>query len=177
MSKLRLFHASEDPDIQLFEPRPAPSPDSGVQGNAVWAIDEIHLPNYLLPRDCPRVAFAAAEQTSPEDKLHFFQGTSASRVIAIEANWLDKVQACHLYLYEFPTDGFELVDESAGYYTSRASVTPESVLKIENLLVELKARNVDVMFLPNLWSIKEAVTSSSLEFSVIRFRNALPKPT
>ena len=52
----RLFHVSEDPTIARFEPRPVASPDSGVTGDAVWAVAESHLPNYLLPRDCPASA-------------------------------------------------------------------------------------------------------------------------
>ena len=40
MSTLRLFHASEEAGICLFDPRPVPSPDSGVLGAAVWAVDE-----------------------------------------------------------------------------------------------------------------------------------------
>ena len=60
----RLFHVSEDAGIQRFDPRPSPSTDAGVIGTAVWALAEPFLPNYLLPRDCPRICFRASERTT-----------------------------------------------------------------------------------------------------------------
>jgi hypothetical protein len=45
-----LFHISEEPGIELFEPRV-----SEGRGPVVWAIDADRLRNYLLPRECPRV--------------------------------------------------------------------------------------------------------------------------
>ena len=71
MTALRLFHVSEESRIKVFNPRPVPSPDAGVAGEAVWAVDEVHLPNYLLPRDCPRVTFAANERTCSLIKIDF----------------------------------------------------------------------------------------------------------
>jgi hypothetical protein len=177
MSKLRLFHASEESDIRAFEPRPVPSPNTGVEGNAVWAVDETHLPNYLLPRDCPRVSYSAGARTSKEDKQRFLLGASAARVIAVESQWFARIEACQLYLYEFPIEAFELVDAGAGYYISRAPVIPRSVTKMKDLISELLARNLEIRFLPNLCALKEAVVASSLEFSVIRFRNAAKSKT
>jgi len=97
-------------------------------------------------------------------------------VIAVESDWFQRIEACQLYLYEFPTDTFELIDTGAGYYISRSSVEPISVVKMKDLVRELLDRNIELRFLPNLWSLREAIAASSLEFSIIRFRNALPKP-
>ena len=58
------YHVSEESNIAVFEPRLPPSPDSGVQGEVVWAIDQEHLPNYLLPRDCPRSDFQLADRSA-----------------------------------------------------------------------------------------------------------------
>ncbi|MFN8945973.1 MAG: DUF6886 family protein [Pseudobdellovibrionaceae bacterium] len=172
MPQFRLFHASEEAGIQVFKPRQVPSPDTGIQGLAVWAIDEAHLPNYLLPRDCPRVTYAAAKQTSNDDRQKFLTGTTARRVIALESQWFSKIESCQLFVYELPTETFELVDAGAGYYISRAQVIPKSVTKIKDIIPELLNRNIEVRFLPQLWDLKEAVAASSLEFSIIRFRNA-----
>lgn len=168
----RLFHASEDPNIQLFEPRPAPSPGSGLEGEAVWAVSESHLPNYLLPRDCPRVTFAAAAKTTEEDRRRFLTGDPHSRVIALEEGWLPRIRSCELYLYEFSPTTFECLDPGAGYYVSRVPVKPISRTLISDLLSELENRSAVVRFLPNLWELRDAVASSTLEFSIIRFRNA-----
>ena len=56
----RLFHVSEDPAIEDFHPRP--SSVAPEVGPIVWAVAESHLPNYLLPRDCPRVTFGVSGQ-------------------------------------------------------------------------------------------------------------------
>ena len=175
MSPLKLFHVSEEPHIKVFDPRPPPSPEAGVTGNAVWTIDEAHLPNYLLPRDCPRVTFAKSKQTSQDDHDRFLLGASASRVVAVESGWLPKIEACQLYLYEFSSEEFEVVDAAAGYYISRNSVTATKVTKIENLIHELLKRNIEVRILPNLWNLRNAIAASTLEFSIIRFRNSLPQ--
>ena len=74
-----LYHVSENPNISIFEPRLGPSCDHPV----VWAIDEGHLRNYLLPRDCPRVTFFAGPQTKSEDQIRFFNGSDV--VVAVEA--------------------------------------------------------------------------------------------
>ncbi|MEZ5163494.1 MAG: hypothetical protein R2688_07030 [Fimbriimonadaceae bacterium] len=50
---LRLFHFSEEPNIERFVPRP---PLAYPEAEAlVWAIDEAHSPFYLFPRECPRI--------------------------------------------------------------------------------------------------------------------------
>lgn len=54
---MRLFHVSEEPDIKVFEPRLPTRKDLNQNIGLVWAIDEARLPNFLTPRDCPRVAY------------------------------------------------------------------------------------------------------------------------
>lgn len=78
MAKM-LFHVSEQPDIQLFEPRWSEQ----ANRNVVWAIDADHLRNYLVPRECPRVTYYAGPQTASADVKHFL-GTSQA-VVAIES--------------------------------------------------------------------------------------------
>src|SRR4051812_42527024 len=47
-----LYHFSEDPTIELFAPRVAPTQQ--VDGAYVWACDEGLAPSYWFPRQCPR---------------------------------------------------------------------------------------------------------------------------
>ncbi len=49
---LDLYHESEAANIAWFEPRP-PQPTSGLADDVVWAVDEEHLRNILLPRVTP----------------------------------------------------------------------------------------------------------------------------
>ncbi|HMG50328.1 MAG TPA: hypothetical protein VK597_07005, partial [Inquilinus sp.] len=58
---MRLFHFSDDPAIERFEPRPVRVPSARpagrewLNGPLVWAIDDAHQMLYLFPRDCPRI--------------------------------------------------------------------------------------------------------------------------
>ena len=170
-----LFHISDVPDIARFDPRPAPSPNSGLEGDAVWAIDGAHLHNYLLPRDCPRVTFYAGPDSLPEDVERLLGTTSAAFVVAIESGWLPRVLRHRLYRYELPGDTFSRFDAGAGYYISREPVVPRSVSVIDDLLGALLERDVELRVLPSLWKLRDAVVDSTLQFSIIRMRNALPR--
>jgi hypothetical protein len=173
---MRLFHVSEESAIASFEPRPVPSPDSGIAGRAVWAVDELHLPNFILPRDCPRVTYGIGKRTIEEDRERFFADSKARRIVAVESRWAPAILACRLFSYEMPSASFELALEEAGYYISRTTVLPLGVIEIRDLIGELLKREVELRFLPDLWPLSDAVIASTLEFSNIRMRNAAPRP-
>lgn len=176
-----LYHISEKPNIVRFDPRPAPDPSSGQTGLMVWAIDDAHLHNYLLPRNCPRVTFYASpglrsvDNQPDDDVARLLCGTTADYVVAIEAAWFARVLSQTLYLYTFSPEPFEMIDAGAGYYIARQSVMPVSVRQIDNLPAELFARNVELRVMPSLWKLRDAVAASSLQFSMIRMRNARPR--
>lgn len=170
---LRLFHVSEEPGISLFKPRPVPSPDAGVAGKAVWAIDEEHLPNYLLPRDCPRVTYACSPSTTARDRAGFFDDTDARRIIVIEQAWLERALNAVLYVYEMTAQGFHAVDASAGYYASRSEAMPLDVRRVANPLAEIHERDCQIRLVPDLHPIRDAVVASTLDYSIIRMRNAI----
>jgi hypothetical protein len=169
----RLFHVSEDPGIKIFRPRPSPSHFDGINKNVVFAISEKLLHNYLLPRDCPRVTFYSKPETNAAVKEKFLGTNAAEFVIAIEENWRQKVKQATLYCYEFPTESFAMLDEGAGYYISYVPVTPFSVTPITNIFGELASRNVELRFMTSLQTLAEEVSKSSLQFSIIRMRNAI----
>ncbi|HEY8563553.1 MAG TPA: hypothetical protein VIL74_24455 [Pyrinomonadaceae bacterium] len=176
MKTERIFHISEEGDIETFKPRPAPSAFDNISGDVVFGISGKLLHNYLLPRDCPRVTYYAAEKTSAADRDKFLQ-TSAEYVVAIEAARLSAVQKTPLFCYEFDAAPFSLIDECAGYYVSYEAVTPISVRRIGDILAELLGRgNVELRITPELWTLADRVAASSLNFSIIRMRHALPRP-
>ena len=171
--QVRLYHVSDQPGIRLFEPRPAPRPDI-VKGDFVWAVDEGHLHNYLLPRDCPRVTFYATEQSEPADVERLIGPSGARYVVAIESHWLPRIQKECLYQYEFDPQGFTVLDEGAGYYVSYRPVTPLSETKIDDTLRAMLEYSVELRIMESLWELREAVIHSTLQFSIIRMRNARP---
>jgi hypothetical protein len=172
----RLFHFSERGDIARFEPRPAPTPAPGLEGAIVWAVDQAHEQNYLLPRDCPRVTFFARLDSDPADVARLLGQTSARFVVAIESSWLQEIRRQRLYRYELPPAPFALHDAAAGYYIAREPVTPLGVTIIDDLLAALLTHDVELRVMPSLWKLRDAVVASSLEFSIIRMRNAQPRP-
>lgn len=164
-----LFHISEESSIERFEPRASES----VSEPVVWAVDANRVRNYLLPRECPRVTFYAGRETRKVEAEQFL-GTS-SAVIAVESGWLERLRSCRLYCYHLPPDSFECLDECAGYFVSPLPVVPAFVELFDDPLAELLKREVELRFTPNLWFLHDAVASSTLQFSMIRMRNALPR--
>jgi hypothetical protein len=75
-----------------------------------------------------------------------------------------------------PPETFVCIDEWAGYFVSRRPVVPTRVQVVDDLLAALVDCGVELRFVPNLWPLRDAVVSSTLRFSIIRMRNALPPP-
>jgi hypothetical protein len=168
----RLFHVSEQPNISRFDPRPVNAFDSRVIGAAVWAIDEAHLPNYLVPRDCPRVTYVCDARTSFDDRQYFFGPSQAKRIIAIEAGWLERAMRQAIFLYEMPAVTFECIDAHAGHYISRQPISPLAVRRIGSPVAEMLKHDVELRIVQDLRALHEAVIKSTLSFSNTRLQNA-----
>ena len=166
---MKLFHVSEESNITEFAPRYS----SYTKKPVVWAIAESKLANYLLPRDCPRVCFSKGEKTSAADSQHLGLSRHA---IAIETSWFARAVSTTLYLYEMPNAAFNLYDAIAGYYIADAVVIPIQQHIIERP-IEVLAKNVELRILPSLWQLHDAVIDSTLDFSIIRMKNARPRPS
>lgn len=87
----------------------------------VWAVREQCLPNFLTPRNCPRVAYHVGETTTEQNRVQFFSSPTQSHAVIIEAKWLEAMRRTTLYLYEFDPGNFELQDDIAGYYISKTA--------------------------------------------------------
>ena len=173
---MRLFHFSDNPDIDIFIPRPVrvlverPLGMQWLNGPLVWAIDDAHEAMYLFPRECPRVLLWTTPETTPEDYEHWWQG-SCSRVLAyIETAWLERVQTETIYRYEMPSATFADIGD-AGMWVSKVAVKPLRLKALSNLPQEHRARDVELRVLENLLPLK-GVWNSSLHASGIRLRNA-----
>ena len=169
MSDLALWHASEDPSIELFSPHRAPT--ALTDEELVWAIDDEHVPSYWFPRDCPRATFWAGPETTPSDAglLH-----GAPRVHAIEWAWLERFRKARVFLYRLPPEPFEPRDDTAGYWVARQPVEPIDRVELTDLVASHAEAGIELRLVTNLWPLWNRVIASTLEFSGIRLRNAAP---
>lgn len=173
---MRLFHFSDDPGIERFEPRPVLVPSARAPGRdwlngpLVWAIDDWHQPMYLFPRDCPRILLWPRAETTAED-LELWWGGSSWRMIAhVEEAWLERLSSGAIIRYELPIETFESLDD-AGMWVSRRAVTPVAVAEIGDLPGALRDQGVELRVMESLTPLRD-VWSSSLHASGIRLRNA-----
>jgi hypothetical protein len=170
---MRLFHVSEENGIGIFYPRPPARDDLDKNKAYVWALCERTLPNYLFPRDCPRVTYHVGRETSKEDIEAYITSPSVcSHVVIIENAWFDRMRETTLYLYEFDGGDFYLQDESAGYYVSEKPQKPSGVTEIRDLFAELWKRNTELRIVDNLWEICDKIKKTSFMWSMCRMRFA-----
>lgn len=172
---MRLFHVSEESSIEVFNPRTPTRNDLDKNVGLVWSIDEERLPNFLTPRDCPRVTYHIGKSTSDYDKNQFFTSSSVKHVVVIENSWFNRMKNTTLYLYEFDITDFELQDDVAGYYISKTPQVPIAKYQVSDLFSELIQRNVEIRITDNLWKIADEVKASTLNWSLCRMNNSKPR--
>jgi hypothetical protein len=166
---LRLWHASDDPNIEIFRPHRAPT--ALIEDELVWAVDDAHVPAYWFPRDCPRATFWIASKTSRAD-IAWMNG--AQRAHAIEWAWWERFRAATVHLYRMPPTTFTVHNAGAGYYVSRDAVVPLERLTIDDLVQQHADAGIELRVVNDLWPLWDHVVGSTLEFSGIRLRNARP---
>jgi hypothetical protein len=173
---MRLFHFSDDPDIEVFTPRPVrvpavrPPGREWLNGPLVWAIDEAHQPMYLFPRECPRILVWPLAHTTDEDRATWWQGSAARMIAFVEDSWRERLGAAHLYRYELPDAPFADLKD-AGMWVARTAVQPLAVTRIDALPERLRDEGVDLRIVDSLVPLRD-VWNTSLHASGLRLRNA-----
>ncbi|HEY1752411.1 MAG TPA: hypothetical protein VGG29_14215 [Caulobacteraceae bacterium] len=176
MSHPRLFHFSEDPAIEVFEPRPVrvPSARPGgrdwLNGPLVWAIEEARAAMYLFPRDGPRIVLWRTPDTTAEDLARWWGGRDCQAIAHIEWRWFERVTAASIHRYEFAPGGFESL-EDAGMWVSQTAERPIAVETLAGLPAAMAAAGVELRIMDNLTPLRD-VWSTSLHASGVRLRNA-----
>ncbi len=167
---MKLYHFSENPNIERFVARPPLAhPDAPAR---VWAIDEWHSPLYFVPSDCPRVCFWPLPTSTPADLADLFPDPSTRMVIAIELGWFERLQSTAIFSYEMPTDTF--IDcQDHGVWVSSETVVPLVREHIGDPVAAMAEASVELRLCPSLAALGHRVMRSSLHFSLIRMRNAV----
>ncbi|WP_374575225.1 DUF6886 family protein [Phenylobacterium sp.] len=173
---MRLFHFSDDPAIETFEPRPVrvPSPRppgrDWLNGPLVWAIEDARQAMYLFPRECPRILLWPTEATTAQDRERWFGASGARTLAYVEYAWLEALRAGVIHRYEFARGGFEDLDD-AGMWVSRRAERPAAMETIDDMIGALQGQGVELRLVDSLTPLRGA-WDTSLHVSGIRLRNA-----
>ena len=173
---MRLYHFSDDPNIELFVPRPVrvpaerPKGYEWLNGPLVWAIEESHQAMYLFPRECPRILLWRTAFSTEEDVQTWWQGSEHEVLAYIETAWVERLSKEHIYRYELPQGQFESIDD-AGMWIAKKPVKPIDLITMKNLRCEHENHSIELRTLDDLLPLK-GVWGTSLHASGIRLRNA-----
>jgi hypothetical protein len=154
-----LWHVSEDPTIERFEPR----------DGKIWAIDTRHLPLYWFPRDCPRATFWAVSTSGDSDVAEFLGGDRRGRVHVVEPEWLDAMRTTSVFAYRLPEGTFTRWDR---FWISDAAVEPLELVELGDLVERHADAGIRLETASGLLALWDRVVASTLDFSGIRLRNA-----
>ncbi len=177
---MRLFHFSDDSNIEVFMPRPVRTPVPHAIGQErlnrplVWAIDDWHQAMFLFPRDCPRIFAWPVEATTPEYLSAYRKMTSCRMVAHIELGWLDRLSHTTIFRYELAADGFESLGDM-GMWVSSSPTMPVNVERIDNMEKALSDAGVELRVLPSLTTL-EPLWETSLHVSGIGLSHAKDGP-
>ncbi|MEO9256268.1 MAG: DUF6886 family protein [Tepidiformaceae bacterium] len=174
-----LYHFSEEPGIELFEPRRPPTPPVPPPGmsaqllaatKVVWAIDAWHSPVYYFPRECPRICFWPLPGTNEADRRRWMGDSDAPMVACIEEAWLERLSTTTLYRYHMPEESFRFF-AAPGMWLSEQTVVPTAVAPVGDLIAALRDAEVELRVMESLQPLR-GIWDSSLHASGIRLRNA-----
>lgn len=169
---MRLFHISEESNITIFRPRVPLRDDLDKSVGLVWAIDEERLPNFLFPRECPRICYHVGMNTNIEDTEKYFTSNLSKHTVVFEHEWYERIKNITLYLYEFSVNDFVLQDAVAGYYIATTTQIPINKYVVSNVFEEFKKRNIEIRIVDNLMYFAEKIKNTTLNWSLCRMRNA-----
>ena len=156
-----LYHFSEDPTIELFEPRLAPTQQ--VEGAFVWADDERRCFRYWFPRQCPRGTW-------------WPKSGDGHATVAIQLDWWERFLACELYAYKLDAAPFRENPGGGGWITEE-TVAPLVVEPVGPLLERHRAAGNEFRLVPDLWALwLEVIELPGINFSGIRLRNLPQHP-
>jgi len=168
-----LLHFSEDPNIRVFVPHCAKGKEQ--EPPRVWTIAEDYAPLYWFPRDCPRAAWWRLPTTTDEDANRWLGDSVASMILVIESAWVARLQVCQLYVYKFDPSPFEDIKDH-GCHVAYETVAPLGPPEpVGDLLQRHASAGVELRITPSLWPLYDALIPTTLHWSFIRMRNALPR--
>jgi hypothetical protein len=172
----QVLHFSEDPTITRFVPHVAATAQQGTA--YVWAVDHPRAPDYWFPRQCPRAMAWVVQSTTEADRGRIIGAGCGERVHAIEYGWLPALLSVRLFAYRLPADRFRALDPAdPNAQVATEPIEPLGPAEPVGDLLRLHAEaGIQLRLLANLWPFWDEVITSTVGFSGIRLRNAIPRP-
>jgi hypothetical protein len=110
------------------------------------------------------------------DRDRIIGAGGGQRVHTVEYGWLEAIRTVELFAYRLPAAAFQTIGDHGHALVATEPVTPLGPAEpVGDLLGLHEAAGIQLRVLPNLWPFWDAVVASSLGFSGIRLRNALPR--
>ena len=164
-----VYHFSEEPGIELFEPRTLPASPGGAP--CVWAVHPAAAWTYYFPRDCPRILAWPLPSTTPADIAEWSGEGPARPVACIEATWLARMSTTRLYQYAFDPGPFQRLAADPWMLVAHEPLVPIQVTPLGDLVQELADAGVELRVMPSLLPFRNA-WETTMHISGIRLRNA-----
>lgn len=164
-----LFHFSEDPTIHEFGPHvPRTNPSHPP---TVWAIDEDHAPLHWFPRECPRVT---AWPRNRDEQAAFRDPfvTEATRLHAIELDWLERMRSTQVYRYAFDAAAFDPCADARGQWICTHAVEPLTVEPVGDLLAAHAHDAIELRLVLSLRPLSDLAVCGPWDFSLVGMANA-----
>lgn len=172
----QVLHFSEDPTLTRFVPHVAAT--ARQREAYVWAVDAANAPSYRFPRACPRAMAWETHATTAADRDRIVGAGCGERVHAVEYGWLEALRTVRLYAYRLDAGRFRPFGGPGSPHACVAAEPVEALGPAEPVGDPLRCHadaGIQLRVLPNLWPFWDEVVASSLGFSGIRMRNALPR--
>ncbi|HEX7308041.1 DUF6886 family protein [Lentzea sp.] len=171
----QVLHFSEDPSITRFVPHRAAT--ARQPDEYVWAVDADRAPDYWFPRQCPRAMAWTTPESSDEDRDRIIGPGCGDRGHAVEYGWLERMRTVELYAYRFDAAAFRPFGDDGVAVVATEPVRPLGPAdRVGDLFALHEEAGIALRVLPRLWPFWDEVVRSSLGWSGIRLRNALPRP-
>jgi hypothetical protein len=171
-----VLHFSEDPAITEFVPHVAATTTEATA--YVWAVDAGRAPDYWFPRQCPRALVWVADRTTAADAERILGPGGGHRLHAVEYGWLERMRTVELFAYRLPAEPFRPIGDPPHAVVATTPVRPSGPPEpVGDLFAAHAAAGIQLRVLPHLHDFWAAVTTSTLGFSGIRLRNAIPRPS
>ena len=88
--------------------------------------------------------------TTAKDRQRFYGQSSSSWIHVVEADWLERMQACRLYAYRLPTEAFR-PHEVGGYWVADEPVDAIEQVVFDDLAGRQARDGIGLWITPSIW--------------------------